>query len=162
MIKDHCSNSCCIKCTCKCPPFDANACNELCKSSGLTTGGTGKNELGCTICRCVALVNKPSDVFVTTSCSNPYASVATCANHCFLQDKLLITDYCINGCCSKCDCGCQQFDSVACNKQCQQLGVIEGKATHNAFGCNVCKCSSLGENSQNIRRVQKEEHFSSG
>ena len=162
VMKDKCFDNCCPECRCKCSAFDVNACKEMCESAG-ATDGRGTNELGCTICRCVPLEHDPGDELSLSACPDQYISLATCANHCFLEDKIVNTDYCRNRCCSKCECGCQQFDSIACNKQCQQLGVTEGEVTLNTFGCNVCKCSSLSENSQNVdRSIQKEENFSSG
>ncbi len=162
MVKEHCSNSCCIKCQCRCPAFDVDACNELCKSSGVTSG-RGNNELGCTVCRCVPFEGNPGDELSLSACPDQYISLATCANHCFLEDKIVNTDYCTNRCCSQCECGCRHFDSIACNKQCQQLGVIKGEATLNTFGCDVCKCLSFSENSRHVdRNIQKEQHFSSG
>ena len=161
LIKDLCSDVCCTECHCQCPTFDVNSCNEMCESAGVISG-KGKNELGCPICRCVPLEHNPGDELSLSSCPDQYISLATCANHCFLEDKIVNTDYCINRCCSKCECGCRHFDSIACKKQCQQLGVIQGETTLNTFGCNVCKCSAFTENYRHVNRsIQKEEHFSS-
>ncbi len=134
---DLCSMTCCMECKCRCPKFDASACNALCESLMAAPGSSRNNSVGCTVCRC----NGNSNIAQNTICSGEQMSLAACTNQCFLEDKVVDSNHCANQCCSQCQCVCRPFDSNSCNKQCEQIGTKSGVATLNVFGCNVCKCT---------------------